>query len=225
MENDSAVTIAQQESGWTMSAPADAVQLGTFQVAGRGATAVFELPSSYAGGVALRSSDGARFPQSGWLPLSAAPQSRRNWVDALILIAVITGALLGFRAGAAATGVQLLVLAAIVAGVRVLGSLMPPSADPRQFTSMLAVCAGVGVAGIVAHLAIYRVAGPYMLRVRGDIANRAVGVPLGGARMLIAAAMLLALGSDLAMFDAFYASVRESQAGTWLVELWRSWIS
>jgi hypothetical protein len=64
-----------------------------------------------------------------------------------------------------------------------------------------------------------------MLRVRGDIANRAVGVPLGGARMLIAAAMLLALGSDLAMFDAFYASVRESQAGTWLVELWRSWIS
>lgn len=225
------LSVAQGAGGaWTVSVPRDSdIPLPSVRIGTRGDRVVLELPFAASDrGVAVRSVEGRVFPASGVLAFPPSGPRSFNVIDLVVLGAALAGAWAGYRAGATLGFVRLVALVIALAIARALAEPAARLLGYGQSEASLAFAFGVltALAGLVLYLIAGRVAGrlwaPGLQSAGRVAAERALGWPIGVLQALVLAAMVLSLGSDLALLDALHRSIETSLLGNPLASLWRA---
>jgi hypothetical protein len=207
------VNVSQRADGrWVMAAPRSAgVELVSFALGLRHERLVVELPSIANSGIALGSAGGSRFPAQGVLVVQNQPAREWNVVDILAIALVLAGAWRGYRTGTFVMAIQLVTLTVLVLAVR-FAAVAVSSA-----LGAFALGAVIAILGIALPLVARRFVGPTR-----ETRERGLGSVLGMVRAVGVAAMLLAIASDQALFEAVTATVERSTTGGALVDAWRA---
>jgi uncharacterized membrane protein required for colicin V production len=223
------IELRQAGDSWRYSGPSIGGMPPITSVAQRGNQLVLTLPLTLrTTGVAVSTASGDRMPASNFLsPVYPSP-AHGNVTDAVLVCVLLATAWFGYRRGlvpeAANLTAMLLSMAIAAAASRPLFALGAriasyPRAGAALGCALLIVCSGI--AGLVVVPRLFRRFGLTAIPLH-PFYSGALGATAACVRQLAVLAMVLAVGTDLAILNWASSSVHSSLLGAPLIHAWKT---